>query len=1128
MSSGLLEPVLEPNLVLSELRAPEVFVSAFLISKESLLVVKSNKLELYGFPNPGPAPLRTTHTSGYVTGAVACPHSTSQTSFTLLVHASGLIEARNEQLDVVDSLVVNATNGDAKSPILWVDERYSRFFITWDRLTILRVEYQIRAAHYKFVGSGSQPRLAITLKNQIVSLCACWNTRQEYEEVYNICILSKANSTYFLEIWEELDHFRNKWRLLFMFDRLDIPETDDVTLIANSAVGFLCLTPSKGLLINNKHLYSDQKLRSELLTDITGPYPELKNKNCQVFSAVRPLPGEALVLYGCTNYGDFFKLSVSPRTENEHIESSQVSAVYRILSQRIGEADNIERFFQLTGPLYLLVSTTRGILIMDLEMERLESEISMRGSSTLCSSISDDSGNIPLLTMSGGSSGNQGFLERVQVGFEGNLFSDSLEQIVPANVRDFWVTKKGIFSLDADGNLYNRGELILVTGDLLYVTSDGIPETKSDDIILVTPVLGTINDGIMTLWNNGAVTWTSSERVAKIKDFENAATVKYNVSSCILHDGTTLSVVAWNAHSVWLSASSSELIELTGISRVSGCLVKNCGSFSVVAFADVSGMVHIYNLDGTVKSSFKTCNHSSTLTEIPCSSKFLVSCMEAVFLVTVNNQSVDVAQVTSLPCAKLLKSFSPSSLYLLSNGGKLYRIDLKALIAAELKMIKSTISSDTHLFTKHLTLQSSHRYTITSALACVYDESRARNIYRSELHVYDVIKGALVTKVEIFKNHPQALIADIIAVPFKKVVLNGKYVDTETTFAKQLVFGKCFLVALNFEFAEDDLDDNVLLFSLDELTGEVELQATFMAKFAINSLLNYSNRIVFAAGEYMQALQLSYSVKENTFSIKQVSEPLKLDGFVKRCFVLPSPPPSPTQARETKKRKTGEVSYKEVIGVYNLTRGIQLLEISVDVGVQTGAGVVSAKLRQLRLRHLRISEYDEFIKLLQNPGFLTSICFQLDTATDRKYHNEGSDARSLASLDHRGLISIAYELGNPSQGFGGAQFDLPFQVTGIQTAHVPQQSPGNPLVNHRYTQLREQCKPLFLINDADGGCHLVSTITSASILAQFIENAAGNEIRAAPFECEAVRVFGPQNPRSAAAADVLFAPTPIQ
>ncbi|CUS20948.1 LAQU0S02e02058g1_1 [Lachancea quebecensis] len=1083
MSNGFEVPGLSRSLALNELRAPEMFVTAFLMGENQLAVVKSDKIEVHAFPVSEGAPALTTTLEGRVLKALVCQDLVLRKQFAVVLYESGLLEARNDKLEITDSFQAFEGEVPEKPPLATADDKFNRIFVSWDRLSVVKVEYQTGPHGLKFVRPKSRHRSLFVSPHSIVALEFLWTLAEELQEVCNMCVVSQSHpaNPLRLELWEELDLLRDKWQLAYAKDGVELAPSCEVSLAACAGLGFACLTPQRTLIMESAHLYDFVKPHQEVLKYLDGPCPNPAATDARILSVGCNIIRGKPEFYGCTNYGKFYRLDAPSEASfsaasgaGDEASSSAQSLVFkplRIPQFETYQKDMIEQFVHLKDSVFLVLTNTAGLLLLDLESCKIVSEIPCQSVSTLHATLTDGHNSFPQLLVSGGSPGCRGFLDSSQLGFEEEMQLELIARIGTSRVENVWDTSRGPFWTGTDGRLFNITGVVKTEGDVLFITRNGSVITNKTGNVIVAPVEGSDTGELMFVRRDGSISWSSSKNEVKIPHFEDATTVKYIASASKLSDGTTLSVVAWDAKSLWISLSGTVQIPLEGLSRVTDCLIKASEHATSVVFSDVSGNVQVYNLDGIKVANFKTCDHKLALADFPATDRFFISCVESTFLSHIHQDGVTAAEVTLPIRPKCIKHMSSSKLLVVSTDHDIYHINISNLASAKLQLVKKSIQCESYLFTKHASLPSTRRYVIVSALSSYFDEFREKSVYKTELQVYDIAAGKLASTFDISREYPQAVISDLTAVPFQKRVLCGKYVDTETTFAKQLVFGKCLLVSLNFETAEEDMDNNLLLFTLDETTGEMELQLKFKLDFSVDTLFNYFNRIVFAVGESLQALQLDYSVKENSFNIKKISEPLELDGHTRGCFRLPSLAPMPVvHTGDVKRRKAHDVSQRESLGVFNTYKGIQQFELRIDVATQLAAGTVSANLQRVRIKCLRLSEYNKSLKPLQELQFLAAACVSFDKELDMHF---------VAAVDHLNEIHVGYKFEN---GFASgeceasdeANFKFPHQVTKLEPVKSIATSSCASGLNSRCAQLHELFKPLCLLSTSDGGCYLLS------------------------------------------------------
>ncbi|SCU91385.1 LAME_0E12310g1_1 [Lachancea meyersii CBS 8951] len=1105
MDNDDVETGLEPNLTISELRAPVRFVTAFLISDERLVVVKNREISVFSYLDGGKTPLCSLVTSETVLEACVCPDLTSKTKYALIFYQSGLVEVRDEKLAIMDSTRHTKTLDFSEKPLIAVDTRFNRFFICWDRFSVAQVDYKVGPLSFQLPAAGLARKVAFRSPHPIVSLAASWNSI-DMEEIYNICVLCQPENGNVpgIAIWEEMDLIRNKWKpVLKNVDLGSFSQDafcDAISLVARDNFGFICLMPKTTIFYDAQKAYFSQKPRWDSFEANWRSILEIKNPDSRFFPALQQSMEQEPIIFGCTSDGEFLdmKLTQPIRTLTYSLQST--------LNLGQGNLDTVDKCIHLQGSKFLISTTTMGLVVLDMTGKIL-STIPCSNEAVLHSSISGDRGNFMRLLVSGGSSGNSGFLECTFLGCESSPHLKPLTGTIKNPVVDFWLTKHGFYWSDSNGMLHNKDGQLEDKRDVLFVNADGIATFREHGLVLVEPVVFSKPEELVLIKSNGTITWSPNGASLNIPGFANSASASPYVSSAQVRNKVKLTVVCWNSTSVWYFNTDSRLVHLQGLSEACDCLVKVSDIATLVIFIDVFGTVQIYGEDGTLSLQFKISGHNFYLQDLPNSNRFLICCMDCVFLVNIEPSEIAPCEVILPLRLKRMKITSCAQMIALGADSVLYQGDISELLTTSSSIIKRVSRSKSHVFTKHLTLQISRRFVITSALAETYDTRQEKSVYSSELQVYDVVAGKMVQRYRISPMFPQALISDLTAVPYHKAVLWNKYMDTKTTFAKQLVFAKCFLVSLSLEFAEDDLQENLLLFILDDETGEIELQLKTRVDFSITSLLNHSNRIIFAAGESIQALQLEYSAKEGHFSLELISAPLDLDGFAGSCFPFSKAETKPVfheMQRQNKRQKSNEEP--EVLGVHSLVKGIQELEVNAEVVGRLKAGVLSSELEKVTIKHRLVSEYSEASSCISDLRFSSAVKVGFEES------EVNTTASCLAAANEKGHVSVMYR--TPCSGdktYVGAQFTGLCAVTGLELVNIkPRSRSGDRLSNvgyKAYAKLRDKFMPLVLVNTSDGGCYLVSTITSKETLNQFIERSVENLV-AEHLNCEETHVFG--------------------
>ncbi|SCU99202.1 LADA_0H18206g1_1 [Lachancea dasiensis] len=1116
MADATKDSAITPNLVLTELRAPERFITAFLFNDSQLLVVKSRKLTILNFPEDSEPSLYHSVATGTILGAWLCQDLVSRCKYAFILLHSGLLEVRDSRLEIVSTCQLPHFPRVSRGKILAsVDAKFNRFFISWDTVSVHKLDYELGPSKFKFLKNKKQWKAVITSRNPILDFGLCHLEDEDYQESCHICLVSQSpnDEVPFVEVWKEEDVIRNHWQIFLQPKELGIKcdGSYGVAVISRNYYGFICLFADHTVFCRPRFMNGSQSLNYTMREGGALSFARVITSDTKFFVRSTDNEGEIDLLV-CTSRAEFFKLALPPSIEGSDWPDfipTDCKGFNR------GEADTINGFVHLTGSRFLLSTNNDGLLILEADGTAKYFDDCHSGS-VLRSSISNGDKDFRRLLISGGSGGNGGFLEITRLSFNKALELEPIITSIEKMPSDFWLTKQGIYWV-SDGELFYQYGTVETSGSTVYVGFDGNIVSGCRDICLAAPVLGSADENLMFLKKDGSVFWSASHQRSRVPAFKSITSVKYVASCAKLQSTETLSVVAWGSNSVWFFDTKCITIELRGLSQVTSCLVKTFGANVRVIFSDVNGTVHAYNLDGSLCASFQVDGQKVSLHDFPDSERFFACSRDLLILINVFGPELDAAEVDlPLPISQI-KVASASKVIIVGYDSTIYQASIEYLATDRPRLNTKCLRSKTHSFTNHLTLSLSHRFVIVSALATYYDIKLEKEVFDSELQVYDMMTQQMKACVAISKLHPQAHVSSMIEVTFHKKALWKKYVDTETSYAKQLVFRKCFLVSLNFEFAENELGDNLLLFALDERTGEVELQLKARVSFNVTHLFNYYNRLLIALGDQVQVLQLSYSAKDGSFSLQQISEPLTLDSFVSDCFSMPQAISSVNlESAEFKKRRL--LGSTEKIGIHNLFKGIQELNLTCQVAAETDDGILASKLQKVIIEPARVSDYSEGTKAL------SEIRFSSSTKVGFVEYREELSGVFAAALDERGQASVLYKT-SASEGLIGAQFEIPHPLSGIELVGLKLDKATigvslNHRINQRYASLHQIFKPMFMLNTSDGGCYLVSTTMSPNSFESFTTPTPSNLV--APLNCEEILFFESTHPLALKALGCLF------
>ncbi|SCW02679.1 LAFE_0F11936g1_1 [Lachancea fermentati] len=1070
-----------PNAVFCEIRAPKVFVNAFLVGN-NILSIERNSIQSLGDISRGHfvcVPLK--ELSNDVVGSELYQDPFHNRPYVFLIYSNGHLEMRDEKLKVVTScdLQIDTVNHE---PLIIFDKRFRRLYVSLDRHKVLKLNIETGEDAIVF-NKGKTYDCIYTSNRKIVSVKSCWIENTEVGDVFSMAIFlqDQFDGNRYLEIVDEIDMIRNKWSTTYCSEKLRIAEHAQLSYIPEFGVILLTSdetqffqTHSELIDRNAFKVFSRKSLICTNRPNNTFFIPEVYEINS----------GSGTKVLACSNLGHMVEIDVPLHIVDSTHSIRGEDMLGRMIKIKGWEAKDLEtvvRIVQLQDKVFLLVSKSEGMIFLDLHRHQVISHVLQESHSVLYANmITGGATDLGCLIMCGGNTGSKGFIEIRQLGFDGKLKIRKLRTMESLRDNSLWHTDEGFWWKNEHGDLFKEHGLIERNSKAICVTFRGRIIFPQKDVLLTQPISIDEEDSLVTIAQNGTIHWSDSNRIVKIPGFQESF-ITPAVCSSKVRNGQMLTVVAWGKKSFWVYDSKSLLIDLEDMEQVSSCLIKTANGMSYVIMADAFGHIKILSDEGAPLSKCRVCSHKLSLCDLGSTANILAYCHETVVLIKLTRDDFMVAPIEVPFHTKLISSFTEFSQVAMDNNNCLYELDFRAIINEQPKPIIRSISSKKNIIEKFISFDLTRRYIVVSAFSSKFDTVLEKYVHMAKLQTYDIVSKRLISDHDITKTYPQASVSDLITVPFQKKLLCGEYIDNETQYAKQLVLSKCFAVSLHYELAEDEGLHNLLLFTIDELTGQIEFRLGLRTGFSISSLTNFYNRIIFVSGECIQAYQLDYSVKENEFKLERISEELRVDGLTKNCFFIPQCSTISSNLKRRKKHSFG----KERIGIVNIFKGFQEFDLSISSSTKTSTEVLAKKLDHLHLRRTLASDYDPITKMIHELKFVTS-CILKVFGTDeegKELNNvETSLAREnmlkkyLAAADGDNNIFLAEQVAQDDGDFIGdtLRFKLSDQIVGIHDFRPSNSYSDN--INVHYKRQRSAFFPLFLISTANGGCFLISTI----------------------------------------------------
>lgn len=1113
----------EPNILLSEVKLTEKFVASFVValeeSKSVLVVVRQDSVTTYSYPLQGALmPLQHQKLTSRIANACTYRDSSDSRNYILLATNTGDLLALDQNLEHIDSYSFQKQDFGYQ-PLLKVEPSLHHVYVSVGRCRIAALDIRRGNKSRGFFDPSNGITYIYKGERTVVSIDLCWDLDAVSGDKMVISILTKDRFT--KEFFFETIQLPGKvasynsieaWRTTESPQKIDIPvywSTSPIISVPN--LGTFLITAQDTWFFKSPNLQQFVLNGRETVRSVEVGACSVKDSDLKVVSNVRYFwKSGTLTLVGCTNHGNVFELTckVSYTQDTKTCKRGFLSCQHHSIERLESFPPcTIEAFTHLADSTYLLVSKLKGLLVVNLNINQLVTEIPYRNETVLHSELVGlGRTDFTRLITCGGSSSSTGFVEvrRKTCNLAENFNIKKVAYMESSELQHIWPSSAGIYWKTSQNQLFRNGAIVSTDADVVYVTRNGNVLTSKHKIICISPINMTGNQEYVYLEENGHIHWSNADAEFPLPGYERSLTDHCLISSTQLADGKNVTVVIVNGNVTVIKMYTTimSVFNVRDLDTVSDTLVKEVDGATFLIFCYVSGNVAVVGVENEPKFGFKMGSHKLSLSDISGTDKSLVYCRESTVLLSLSLESgYSVHELPLSFSCKEIVSNGDKAFITLNSDNEIHAFEIIHSGQWKADDLLQRIESKKHLHTKFTSFEHTSRYIVTSSLNTKFNSVREKQEYSVELQIQDLIKVSTVATYDISENYPQAIVSDMTAVPVRRKLLSGQFIDNETSYAKQLTLEKCLLVALNYESAEDDTGDNLLLFTIDEANGTIDLQLSVNTNHVITSLSNYFNRVVFVSGECLQAYQLDYSVKEDEFKLSLVSNSVVIDGFTKGCIELDSTYDyREFGALQGKKRKIRQVV--ERIAILNIAKGIQEFNLAIHVRKRSSNEIVSSTLDRIEIVPRAVSDFDQSLKSCQDLGFVTSVtsktvCCESESSQELFLHDGSYCIRNnqrtvstrqtfVTAVDYLNCISIFCKRGgnNLEMSFFN-NFSITDQIVSITPAASRSFDSGNASIDATGRPSCASHIPLFLVNTCNGGCYLISTICDHSIIRKF-------------------------------------------
>ncbi|AET37606.1 Mlo127p Ecym_1373 [Eremothecium cymbalariae DBVPG len=1017
------------QLQISEVRRPKKFVGCFNWAQEGTIIVEWDRITVYKFLECDESKREVLYTSG-ILNCWFYLEPISHRYYLLLLGQDGILQVVDDSLECVDAFRIHSP---FKRVLCYFDEVKNGLFLVWDLHTIYR--FSIDGVKRKFF---ERMKKIYTLVDEIVQIEGYWNEQDDVGQYFTIDVLSKVkvgSDFYYQRLQEPLESLETYW--------VGVDEREEVgsfshqpCMVRAQHVGTFLITPS------NSYFYACPSLSSHLLDQRQttksvemGPFPTNVDPNLRIVDAHCLIDGKILKIYGAVNTGTVFELKCKII-----YDSGKRSVSRTFLSDgdiMMDVCDQLEYFKHIYGTWYTFYSKMAGLFFQNiLENEKVLIHDKIQQHSIFHSYIIGNSySGLKSILICGGSSKNNGFLEIHRTEFSEDIICENVFESKYA--LDFWPTSHGIYWIDQDNQLFCDKNYVMEASSVLHVTKEAKIIEKGTNIICVCSLDET---NYVSLASRGYVSWSDTGVPCHIPNPPG-----HLIEPIITHEGS-ITGISTN-HDIYLITNRKNVrkYKIENLDLPFSFILKRFRNETFQILCDVLGWVQISIVPDKILAHFQAHTRGLRICDIPNSNRLLLYQDNIVILLSVSDL---VAGYIKFPYNPRVIKHEHQDWFLVScASGGFYRVQCPGICSWNLKSTKNTISSP-FLITKFVALEHNPTFVIGIGITECFDKVRSRLELQSQVFVFNTFVDKFVSSYQFPKENSNLIATDIIStrVQMAPVIDN---ISDGISYAKRLTFAKCVLVSVNYEIAEEE-GDNIFLFSVDDSNGLLELHMKFNTEFSVSHLLPYHSGIFFAVGEYLQAFELNFSIKDNRFNVLEVSNRVELGGVPRNSFILES---HLENKYNGKKRKSGRTI--ESVIIQSAFKGFNQFELLQQPSKKHASDICN--VHRLILKHTNIRDMD---LLFENMYELNAIVASAILKNPKNLNP------LLLVSDPENLVTAIYKDNYETRA---SQIEFFNRVTKI----VP--------LDYLSTDFRKindllkyKILPLCFINTVGGGCYLLS------------------------------------------------------
>ncbi|QLL34511.1 hypothetical protein HG536_0G03730 [Torulaspora globosa] len=827
--------------------------------------------------------------------------------FIFLLKDSGTLEILDSELGIVD-VCETGMEQEARSRFLITDPTSGKVFVNLTDNAIYSLDIRRTNDSIRFVKDGGPPRCFYETSGEILFYEAVWHIDLESGgDFITIAVLvdTYVQSGLSFEVIRQtqkgLRSKKGEWESLIELTRLvDLadPSSDAVApaalktvpnvgffLFASNCTIFFDLPPGSRNSISGSKV-TNYTLCNGLQSDVLN---EAQQKTLRLQRKVilkQGAKGLEFTVFTNSRYAFSARLDLIFEHPEEYIDEWGELTVEcaAILPAEAAEGFNnsVMNVITINPSTALIWSRRTGITFINLTtMCQIHSLEFSQPSSLYAGTMGYD---ISRLIACCGFDGGEGYIQSISYGYKKLLLHKTDIITLKENVLSVWLTKDDLWWKTESGLLMSKYTIAESNPEVSYVTWSGQKLSTVESVLVSVNIWDDDDGNFVWLNGDGVINWSMSHRSVKIASGKIPLDAQLQLACMKNPNGSYFTVV--NVENK-MTLVSDETVTTTrdlgsGLESSSVC------DLFIIPGPELRHML-IGTTDGSIKLfDLQTFRVQATLR---VGSKKLRFCgiPKSRFIFAYTEEDLILVEIDRIEGYNISKVHFTSTINFMSarNIGEIYIFDKKGLISCF--EMPSTIDEPTEIReclivpsdcpTKFISFGCSNRLIVASSMRTTYNAAQCANSYSSCLLLFDIESQEQLFSYDLSDRYPQAIISDIVAIPYEGPHVNGAPLRKELLYAKRLTLSRCFLVALNFENAEDDTLDNLLLFSIDENKCTLDFHCSLKIHWVITALSNYHANTFVVSGECLQIFTIDYLLQENAFRISQASNSVPVFGY---------------------------------------------------------------------------------------------------------------------------------------------------------------------------------------------------------------------------------------------------------